>query len=307
MRSRDAAADRPPVAGINGVSALEESLVGYLRIRRALGYKLMQTETLLGQFVDYLDQHGEQRISTERAVAWATLPGASDIWHYQRLMIVRGFASYLHGVDLTVEVPPAGLLPCRQSRATPFLYRDEEVLALIAAASGLRTPHRAATYQTLIGLLASTGMRIGEAIGLDRQHLDSALGTVIVCGKFSKTRELPLTPSTVQALCRYLDRDDRPVSITAEHALFVSSAGTRLKIDGVESTFGILRSRAAINPRATGSRPTIHALRHTFAVRTMLDAYHDDIDPGAQLAILSTYLGHVNPANTYWYLQAAQS
>jgi len=284
---------------------LEESLIEYLAVRRALGYKLAQTETLLRQFVRFLGEHGEQRITTERAVAWATLPAGSDIWHYQRLLAVRAFATYLYGTDPTVEVPAAGLLPRRLTRPIPYLYRDAEILALIQAARSLRTPHRAATYQTLIGLLASSGMRIGEAIGLDRHHFDPGLGVVVVSGKFDKTRELPLAPSTVKALCRYLERRDRPPSATAEPALFVSSAGTRLKLDCVESTFAILRRRAELAPRSANCRPTIHGLRHTFAVQTMLDAYRDGVDAAARLAVLSTYLGHVNPANSFWYLHAA--
>jgi integrase len=286
------------------VSVLAEQLSEYLTVRRALGFKLADTERLLRQYIDYLEQRRERRITIASAVAWAVLPGGSDALHYVRLAAVRGFASYLRVVDPSVEVPGVELLRNGPSRRRPFLYTDEEILALIAAAGTLRTPHRAATYRTLIGLLASTGIRVGEAIALDRDDFDPRVGVIVVRGKRDKIRELPLTPSTVVAVWEYLTRSDRPLSPSGERALFVSTPGTRVALDGVEQTFSLLRDRAGLQPRA-GHRPTLHGLRHTFAIRTMLDAQRDGVDAGARLGILSTYLGHVEPANTYWYLHAA--
>jgi len=151
--------------------------------------------------------------------------------------------------------------------------------------------------------LACTGMRLGEAIGVDRRDFDAELGVIVVRGKLEKIRELPLAPSTTRALSGYLARRDRPPSPAGERALLVSSWGTRLMDHGVEKTFKLLRARAGIEPRA-GIPATPHGLRHTFAIRTMLDAYEQGIDAGARLGVLSSYLGHVEPANTYWYLQA---
>ncbi len=287
------------------MSALEQSLAEYLTVRRALGFKLGQTEMVLRTFVRYLAERGEQRITIKAAVAWAILPQRSDSWHYLRLAAVRGFASYLHGVDPTVEIPGVELLRNGPPRRRPFLYEDEEILALIDAANSLRWPHRTATYRTLIGLLATTGMRIGEAIGLDRDDFDPQVGTVVVRGKLDKIRELPLTDSTITTLNAYLRRRDRPLSPAGERALFVSTPGTRLNHCGVERTFAILREHAGIQPRFDSRRATLHGLRHTFAIRTMLDAYRDGADAGSRLAVLSTYLGHVEPAHTYWYLHAA--
>jgi integrase len=286
------------------VSTLEEQMVEYLAVRRALGFKLANVELLLRQFVRYLDQQGEQRITINTAIAWAILPEGSDSLHYGRLAAVRGFATHLRVVDPTVEIPGVELLRNGPPRRRPFLYTDEEIRALIDAAGTFRTAHRTATYRTLIGLLASTGVRVGEAIGLDRDDFDHSLGVIVVRGKLDKLRELPLSPSTTAALLAYLARQDRPPSPPGERALFVSMAGTRVAIDGVEQTFSLLRDRADV-PSRGGRRPTVHGLRHTFAIRTMLDAYHDGADAGARLGILSTYLGHVEPANTYWYLHAA--
>jgi integrase len=283
------------------MSGLRESLAEYLAVRRALGYKLERTERLVGQFLDYLDAARVDRITVEHAVAWATLPGAGQHWHAMRLGAVRGFARYLHDVDRRVEVPAADLVPDRPRRAVPYLYTDEQILGLMSAASALHTPHKAATFRTLFGLLIATGMRIGEAIALDRADFDSGLGTLIVRrGKFGKSRELPLHPSTTSALTRYLARRDRPRPAGPTEALLVSTVGTRLWMSDVQTAFRAQRARAGILPRSAACRPRLHDMRHSFAVRTLLDAYRTDGDPGPRVAALSTYLGHVDPGKTYW-------
>jgi integrase len=287
------------------MSSLRAELVEYLAVRRALGYKLDTAERLLSQFIDFLEARGEQRITIERALAWAILPGGHPGYHAHRLQTVRRFARYLHAADPAVEVPPAGLLTGRSRRATPYLYTDEQIDALIAAAEMLGTAHRTATFQTLIGLLAVAGMRLGEAIGLERDDLESRHGVLTVHGKYGKTRELPLHPTAVDALCRYLRRRDRPPSPPAERALLVSEAGTRLLASNVQHTFGRMRARAGIAPRSAACRPRLHDVRHSFAVRTLLDAYRCGADVGGRLALLSTYLGHRELSMTYWYLDAA--
>jgi integrase len=291
------------VARSVSVSRLEDAIVEYLAVRRALGFRLEGVERWLREFVAFLDRRGEQQITINAAVAWAVLPGGSDSLHYRRLATVRLFAEYLRGVDPSVEIPGVEILRNGPARRRPFLYTDEEILALMQAAESLKTSHRRATYQTLIGLLASTGMRVGEAIALDLGDFDARLGLLVVRGKRSKVRELPLAPSTSEALRTYLQRRDRPPGRVATRALFVGIWGTRLEASCVEETFSVLRERAGIQERF-GCRPTLHGLRHTFAIRTMLDAYHQEVDAGARLGVLSTYLGHVDPANSYWYLQA---
>jgi integrase/recombinase XerD len=288
------------------MSSLRRSLAEYLALRRALGYGLAEAERLLGQFLDYMQEHSAETITTEHALAWATLPHRGDAWHSLRMQAVRGFARYLHSVDPVHEVPPAFLLPDPPHRATPYLYPDAEIAALMDAAGTLSTAHRAATYRTLIGLLAVTGMRIGEAVRLDREHLGANGGVLVVAEtKFGKSRELPLHESTTEALRRYLRRRDRPRAATPTTALFVSQAGTRLYTQNAWTTFAMLRDHAGIKPRSAVCRPRIHDIRHTFAVNTLLDAYRSGEEVGPKLALLSTYMGHVNPAKTYWYLQAA--
>lgn len=288
------------------MSGLRESLTEYLTVRRALGYRLERAEKLLCQFLDHLDAAGADQITVEHALAWATLPAGGRHWHAMRLQAVRGLAIYLHEVDRRVQVPPADLLPDRPHRATPYLYTEEQILQLMSAASTLRTPHRAATFRTLFGLLAVTGMRIGEAIAVDRSDFETDHGVLVIRhGKFAKSRELALHPSATSALARYLRRRDRPRPEVPTDALLVSSAGTRLLITNVQTTFRTLRARAGILPRSAACRPRLHDVRHSFAVKTMLDAYRTDGDVAPTLAVLSTYLGHVDPGKTYWYLEAA--
>jgi integrase/recombinase XerD len=289
------------------MSPLRQALADYLRIRRALGYKLERAGKLLPQFLDYLEQTGADTVTTERALAWATLPaGGSARWWAFRLSIVRGFAAYLQTLDPATEVPPKDLLAGRPPRATPYLYADEEIAALIAAAGTLRSSLRVATYRTLIGLLAVTGLRIGEAIRLDRGDLDFTHELLVVRdSKFGKSRELPLHPSTILALRDYLRRRDQLQPASSVPALFISPAGTRLIYCNVHATFRQLRRRVGLQPRSASCRPRIHDLRHTFAIRTLLDGYRDDGDVQPRLPLLATYLGHVHPDSTYWYLSAA--
>lgn len=289
------------------MSKLHRVLAEYLNLRRSLGYKLRRPEKLLHQFVDFFVATGAPTITTQHALTWACQPknGGNNWWAY-RLSAVRGFTYYLHATDPTVEVPPSDLLPWRPHRASPYLYCEEEIIALIKAAGMLSSPLRVVTYQTLIGLLAVTGMRIGEAINLDRQDFDARNGTLIIRGaKFNKTREVPLHPTTVAALKHYLARRNRVPCAARTAALFISPTGNRLLYCNIQWTFQRLVRQAGLVPRTAHCRPRIHDLRHAFAVNTLLDAYRDGSDTQQRLTLLSTYLGHVNPATSYWYLSAA--
>lgn len=288
------------------MSPLHDQLTDYLRIRRALGYKLERAEKLLPQFIDYLERRGETLVTIENTLAWVTLPGGSASWRSFRLSSVRGFASYLHALDPAHAVAPADLAPGRAHRATPYLYSDAEIAALIAATSVLRGALRQATYRTLIGLLAVTGMRVGEAIGLDHDDVDLKHGVLTVrATKFGKSRELPLHASTVLALRRYTRLRDRLCPQPTTAAALISPAGTRLIYCNVHATFRTLRDHVGLRPRSASCRPRIHDVRHTFAVRTVLEWYRAGVDMQPRMPLLSTYLGHVHPKDTYWYLSAA--
>jgi integrase len=287
--------------------SLADHLAGYLALRRALGYRLVRAEKLLHQFLDYLDRTGDTTVTVTAALDWARLPARSDSnWWGYRLSVVRGFATYLHALDPLHEVPAADVLPQRAHRANPYLYSDADIAALIAATAMLRIPIRRITFVTLIGLLAVTGIRIGEAIGLDRDDFDATTGTLTVRhGKFDKARLIPLHPTSTAALQQYLRQRDRLAPNTGSPALLVSTAGTRLLYCNVHWAWKQLVVRAGLRPRSRSCRPRIHDLRHSFAVRAMLDAYLAGQDGQAQLTLLSTWMGHVHPGSTYWYLSAS--
>lgn len=288
------------------MNALRQSLLDYLSLRRALGYKLRRSEKLLNQFLDYLEAAGVPTITTQHALAWACQPDKGDAgWWAYRLSAVRVFAAHVHAQDPSVEVPPRDMLPSRPQRATPYLYAEPEVAALMNATAELRTPLRRATYRTLLGLLATTGMRVGEAIDLDRRDFDDVAGVLLIRrAKFDKTREVPLHPTTVVALRSYLACVDRECPLRGGPALFVSTAGTRLLYCDVHWTFKRLARQAGLLPRTPRCRPRIHDLRHAFAVNALLEASRNGTE-GQCLTLLPTYLGHVDPAASYWYLSAA--
>ena len=289
------------------MSALQRALADYLAVRRALGFKLTEHGYSLVNFVNFVERTGASTVSTELALVWAQgLPQVRAYRQRQRLAMVHDFAAYLHTLDPAAEVPPKALLPnVAPRRATPYLYSDAEINALIAAAETLSRPLEAATMATVIGLLAVTGMRVGEVIGLDRTDVDCTEGLLTVRnGKFGNSRELPLHPTTVEALCRYVRQRKRLAPRSSAASFFVSPGGTRLSYGNVSYPFAKLRRAAGITQRPSGRLPRIHDLRHTFAVNTLVRWYRQDLDIVSQLPALSTYLGHCNPAGTYWYLSA---
>ncbi|MBA3809209.1 MAG: tyrosine-type recombinase/integrase [Solirubrobacterales bacterium] len=289
------------------MSALRSAAEDYLRVRRALGYKLEVQGWLLDEFITYLEQIEATTITVDAAVAWATSPAAAERSYWaQRLSVVRQFARHLQTIDPACEIPAAALLPFRPRRGIPHLYQPEEITALIAAASTLPMALQAATYRTLIGLLAVTGLRLGEAIRLDRDDLDVDHQLLrILNSKFGKSREVALHESTIHALENYGRlREERFPKPRCE-AFFLSTRGTRLLAPSIHETFNRLVAIAGLTPRPAGRRPRPHDLRHAFAVRTLLDWYRDGLDVQARLPLLSTWLGHVNPASTFWYLTAA--
>jgi integrase len=288
------------------MSTLRQAAEDYLAIRRSLGFKLVAEGYLLHSFVGYAEQAGASRLTVDLALDWAGLPAGKDpVWCAKRLGVVRGFARHLQTLDPATEIPPADLLPRQTRRATPYLYTSQEVAGLMAAAGRLRSPLLAATYETLIGLLVSSGMRVGEAIRLDRADIDFDDGVItVVAGKSGRWREVPLHPDTTAALDRYARRRDVLCPAPQAASFFVSSAGTRLIPACVRRTFGDLVRAAGLHPRSARCRPRIHDFRHRFAVSTLLEWYRAGVDVQARLPLLSAYLGHVDPTSTYWYLEA---
>jgi site-specific recombinase XerD len=286
---------------------LSTAIQDYLAVRRALGHELKGAERLLGQFLEYYSESGASLLTIEIAVAWAMLPNdTSPTWLAQRLSVVRGFASWLQTLEPDTEVPPKDILPAKTRRAVPYLYTQEEICRVIAAARALRAELCQETYAALVGLLAVTGARVGEMIGLDRNDVGLDSGVVRVRrSKFGKSRELLLHPSAVTALRYYATARDRLCPAPNTEAFFVSLRRNRLIYETVWSTFSGLTRAAGLSTRSERCRPTIHGLRHSFAVRTLLDWHAQEADVQALLPLLSTWMGHTDPASTYWYLTAA--
>ncbi len=282
---------------------LHELVADYLRVRRSLGYKLDNAEHILRRYLAYLHEHDSQGVSVEHAVEFATAPPAgTPRTQALRLSAIRCFARWAHCQDPDIEVPPARLLPARPTPVAPYIYTAKEIQSLLAAAGLLRPELRAATYQTLIGLMAATGIRTGEVVALDIASLDQDGGTLTVRGKYDKIRMLPLHPTVVDALTGYLHQRDRLLPAAACPALLISTKGTRLRPTTVQQTFRGLVHQAGLRPASSSCRPRLHDFRHAFAVSTMLDAYRSGADPAVVLPVLSTWLGHTEPSDTYWYL-----
>lgn len=286
---------------------LRQRVDAFVTLRRSLGFKLRGHDRLLTDFVDYLDHTGASTVTTQLALTWATMPtNAQPVWWKKRLSVIRGFSRYLQALDSSVEVPAPDLLAYRYRRPTPYLYSETDIAGLMAAAGTLSPPLRAVTHQTLFGLLAVTGIRLGEAIHLDRTDLDLEAGLIRIREtKFNKSRQLPLQPTTVAALKDYARQRDHLCGKPRVPSFLVSTRGTRLIDACVRRVFAQLAGRVGLQSRAGSGRPRIHDLRHTFAVATLRDWYRAGVDVTSKLPLLSAYLGHCDPTSTYWYLQAA--
>ncbi len=290
------------------MSALERHLEEYLALRRQLGHQLADQARLLPRFVSYLEAHGMDHVNVQAVLDWSLEPEASPqttVWA-RRFMAARGFARYLSGIDPRTEVPPAGLISARRQWRPPFIYTDADVAVLMdEARRSIGQPLRAATYQTLIGLLACTGLRIGEALRLDRDDVDWERGVLVVRrSKFNKSRLVPLQPSALEALRDYARQRDSLCAHPASQSYFVSLRGTRVIYQPVRQMHRMLCERSGVGAGSERA-PRIHDFRHSFAVGTLLGWYREGLDVGVRLPWLATYLGHREPRYTYHYLSAA--
>ncbi len=288
---------------------LTEHVADYLRLRRALGFKLTAEGRLLPQLAAYLTDAGAGTLTSELAISWAGLPhGSRPISLAHRLGAARGFAKYLHAIDPAVQVPPNRIWATHTPRPTPYLWSTRDISRLLGAARGLSDPFRAATHETLLGLLAVTGMRVGEALSLARGDVDLAEGVLRIReAKHHRQRLIPLHDSTTDRLADYADRRDRPAAAvtitTTPGAFFVCRTGAAVTYSNVRNTFTELT--VGLGLRTASVQPRIHDLRHSFAVRTLIDWHRSGADVNSKMPVLSTYLGHQSPAGTYWYLSAA--
>ena len=291
--------------------SITSELDRYLSVRRSLGYDLRTDEQVLRRFARFADREGAPHIDTALFLRWDTsLPDAGASTRSARLGKVRLFAQWLSSIDPAHEVPPRGLLPDRSGRPRPYIYSEAEIAAIIAAAKALPSIYglRGLTCSTVFGLISVTGLRISEALALDRGDLDVENGVLRVRrGKLGKERLLPLDPTVVTQLVDYGAERDRLLG-SARDAFFVNCKGARLT--DCSARYNFAQACQQIGLRAQqhycrhGRGPRIHDLRHTFAVRTMIKWYRTGKDPAREMIRLTTYLGHADPDNTFWYLEA---
>jgi len=286
---------------------LRAGAIEYLALRCAMGYKTGDHEWLLREFLGYLDGQHASVILVSHAVTWACLPqDASSKWRNHRLSVIRSFAAHVHTSNPDgAELIPAGLLPARLVRAVPYLYSPAHIITLMGAANSLTPAVRGLTLATIIGLMTATGMRIGEVVALNTTSIDAERVTVLVRGKGGTQRLLPVHVTTLAAVRSYLKTSRALVGTPPDDALFVNVKATRPLANNIQTLFRAIATECQLPPGPGIRKPRLHDLRHTFAVNTLIDAHRNGVAVEARIAALSTYLGHVSPADTYWYLTAS--
>lgn len=292
------------------MSTLREDVADYLTMRRAMGFKADGLRKLLLSFAEFCEARGATHVRNDLALEWATtrikVP-VTDALIARRMDAVRIFARHQHALDPATQIPAETICTRRYRSEEPNVFTEDEVLALLAAADTVSPRFTAVTWRTLIGLLATTGMRPGEACRLTLGDIDLAHGVVqVLHTKFDKSRLVFIHPTTATVLEDYLQVRQDWVGTTARAcpAVFVNSRREAIDPDRLSSTFRRIVATAGLTTVPGHRPPRLHDLRHTFAVTTLLEWYRDGHDVQQRLPMLSTWLGHVDPASTYWYLHA---
>ena len=288
------------------MKSLRNAIEDYIALRRSLGFKLHGMATSLGKFASFLEQKEAPYITTALALEWAmqTVDHSPSHWA-QRLGFVRVFARPWSATDPRTEIPPAGLLPFRARRARPYLYTEQEIQRLLTAAKSLSSSSglRPWTYHCLFGLLAVSGLRISEAIKLERQDVDFHQELLTIRQtKFNKSRLIPLHTSTRDVLTQYAEHRDRLVPSPRSSCFLLNDCGRCLERSTVLRTFHDLSRQIGLRGPSEHTGPRIHDLRHRFALNTLIQWYRAGEDIERRLPVLSTFLGHTHVADTYWYL-----
>jgi integrase len=294
------------------MSDLRKAMEQYLATRRSLGFQLRQPEATLRKFVAFAEAQGVVFITVDLMLRWAkTLSNVQPSTRADWLAMVRRFALWRSTADPRTEVPPENLLPARYHRKPPYIYTDEEIERLVHTAADLPSSGglRGSTYSTFFGLIAVTGMRMSEALALDRDDVDLEQGVLTIQRtKFGQSRLVPVHSSTCTALQRYAERRDRLLPNPATPAIFLAEHGTRITKWSAAYTFAKVSQRIGLRTPVRGRRhgwgPRVHDIRHRFAVRTLIDWYRAGLDVEREVPKLATFLGHVHVNDTYWYLEA---
>lgn len=292
------------------MASLRDAAEQYIALRRSLGFALRGPARLLSQFIAFLEERSAPYVRTSLALEWARQPAhANPATWAQRLSVVRGFAQFRSATDPRTQIPSVGLLSCKYSRKTPYVYKDHEITALLRAAGGLRSKAglRALTYSALIGLLTVTGMRISEVIALTDNDVDLVDGVLLIRRtKFGKSRQVPIHETTQRALRQYVRSRDRVLGRNRCKTFLAQENGAPLTQCGIRGVFVRLSRQVGLRTRARshGHGPRIHDFRHRLAVSVLVRWYREGRDVEQHLPKLATFLGHTHVTDTYWYLTA---
>jgi integrase/recombinase XerD len=289
------------------MKTLRHHLDDYLRLRQQLGYKMLEQGFVLRNFAHFAEREGAEFISTKLALQWAAQPHIKPAQAANRLGMLRRFAAYLSAHDPRTEVPAQKLLPYHVRRREPYRYTDEVVRQLVDAARQLDPSNqiKGPTLSTLLGLLAVTGMRVAEALALDRGDVDANRALLTIRqAKGNKARLIPLHTSTVAALRQYASLRDTVYPQPTNPGFFVWDGGNRLGYDSVNRWFLFVATQLGLRRPGDRRGPRVHDLRHYVAIGTLLNWYRSNADVEARLPELATYLGHTHVRDTYWYLSA---
>ena len=294
------------------MTSFTERLEQYLALRRRHGGDWTAAAYNLRPFAAFADTEAAEWISVDLFIRWKDQFGSAGTatWN-NRLASVRGFTAWLRDIDPRTEVPPKELVPGRYRRPTPHIYSDGEIAQILTEAAQLpsRLGLRGETYATLFGLLAVTGLRIGEALGLDDPDVDLDAAVLFVRrGKNDRSRFIPVTDCTAKRLGQYRAARSRIFGTAATAAFFVGENGQRLEIHAAQSNFAKIGQRIGLREKQPGTKfgrgPRLHDMRHTMASKTILDWFRSGRSPDREMYKLSTYLGHLNPGGTWWYIEA---
>jgi integrase/recombinase XerD len=287
------------------MNALREAVQDYLAMRRALGFRLLLAGNALQDFVTFMEKQRAVHVTQRRALQWAQQPKNAQMATWAaRLGYVRGFAQYYKAMDPRTEIPPSGLMPYRPCRSKPYLYSSAEIEALLKAALTVSDGIGLSpwTYFCFFGLLSVSGLRLGEALDLKLEDVDLDEGVLTVHGKFGKVRLVPLHESTRKVLADYIARRKRFLAGRPALHLFVSNTDHPLHRSVVYKTFHALSRQIGIRSPTAIHGPRLHDFRHRYATETLLQWYRNGDEVERRLPLLSAYLGHVHPSDTYWYL-----
>lgn len=291
---------------MTGTTTLADYSRDYLRLRRAMGHKLARHDQMLTSFLAGVAATGRDEITVDAAIRWASSPtNATPRWWAMRLSVVRGLAEYIHSREPgRAEQIPTDAIPARVTRSVPYIYTPEQIQALMDAGAALRPAVRGLTAVAIIGLMAATGLRISECLALNVTDVNTGSNVLAVTGKRGRPRLVPIHPSTAAALIEYRRAATTLIDTSDDQAFFLTFTGTRAHAGNIEVAFRALINKLGYAPQPGGRPPRLHDMRHSFASNALTRAHREGADVEATVAVLATYLGHVSPASTYWYLTA---